>query len=164
MIDAKETIQNLDHINWHNQQLLVKYPDLKVDIIGHKIVKYYSNSINLEADEVNIAKDEASAYWFIYAAYPSKNVQINCLKCNGLIKVNSSPHKIPFLLEKGASYQTNFDWYSLTYEDLLKSHNFNSAILSAIQLYLLEELKNRSNHRIDTQYLTNSIKKLIPFT
>jgi len=161
--DAKSMAEAFMHNGLHAELLLQKYPDL-VAVADGLEVEYFSNQINQEVDQFEFKKESMTTYVYFHNAYPYKNVQVGCRQCDGLIRVNSSPSRIPLIMEHELVYAHDYAWYALAYEDLLKSKNFNQATLSAIQLHILKELEAKKGKKVDTFYLNNSIKRLLPFT
>lgn len=168
---VKVVTENLNHIRIHNEGLTKLYPDLGVVLEGSSlgddlVVDYYSTSINVEVDEVQLNREDTSTYVYIHAAHPYKNVKIPCDQCDGLIRVNALPSRIPLFIEMELVYRKDFSLYGFLYEEILKLNNFSPTILSKIQMYVLAKLEehSKSQHKIDISNMNNSIKKLLPFT
>lgn len=163
---AQAIVDQFAHHNMHSKLLLELYPDLRITLTGTN-VEYGSTIINSEVDQFQFEKDHTTTYLEIYAVYPYKNVRINCTSCEGIIRVNPTPHRIPLVAEHCLTYNKEFVWYGLIYEETLKLNNFNQSALAAVQLHLIEELgkKNNSaaNSKVDITYLNNSLRKLLPF-
>ncbi len=162
-LDAKTVAETFMHNGVHAELLLNRYPDLHVVVDGQQ-VSYYSKQINLEVDQFDFEKSSVTTYVYLHSCFPYKNVQVGCRLCDGLIRVNANPTKIPLIMEHEIVYAHDYSWYALAYEDFLKNNNFNQQTLSAIQLHILKELENKKGKKVDTFYLNNSIKRLLPFT
>lgn len=167
-VEARSIVDQFDHYNFHNRELLNLYPDLKI-VYDNDVISYYSTSLNPEDNILNWVREDSSTYCYVYFMYAYKEVQLCCPTCDGKMKVNTNPGKIPFLIEDESSYaapEKIFTWYSTVYEDILKEKNFNPKCLVEIQLQIISKLEERkkSNSRVDISYVTNSIKKLLPFT
>lgn len=164
-VTAQEVVEVMKHHNHHTEELLGLYPDLMVNIEGDTAV-YYSTIINAEVNEFAFDKETTSTYCNIYTVHPYKNVRVGCSRCEGLLRVNSTPSRIPLFLEHENFYNREYIWYGFVYEEVFKSHGFSPATLSESQMYILKKLNEspKANHKIDIYYLNNSIKKLLPFT
>jgi hypothetical protein len=168
---AKTVIENLSHIQIHNEELTKLYPDLSVVLEGSSlgdnlVVDYYSPTVNSEADQFQFAVEHTSTYIDTHTVRPYKAIQVSCLQCNGLLRVNSIPSRIPLYIEIATVYLQEYEWYALMYEELLKVNNFNSGALAKIQLYILARLEDQTKlkRKVELSNMSNSIKKLLPFT
>jgi hypothetical protein len=162
-VEAQAIAEEFLHNGLHTSLLLKKYEDLRVEVTG-QTVDYYSTRINQEVDQFQFEKNTVTTYVFIHSCYPYKNVKIDCSRCDGLIRVNANPSRIPLILEHELVYAKDYAWYALAYEDFLKSNSFNQMTLTAVQLHIIKELEAKKGKKVDTFYLNNSIKRLLPFT
>lgn len=162
---AQEVVDSMNHHNFHTQELLRLYPDLTVVVDG-TTVDYYSISINSEVNEFQFDRGSLAAYVYMYSVHPYKNVRINCLKCEGVLRINSTPSKISLFIDQEIVYNKKYALYGLLYEEQFKLNGFNGSVLAASQLHIMSKLEEHSKdkHKIDIQNLNHSIKKLLPFT
>jgi hypothetical protein len=128
-------------------------------------VEYFSSIISSEVDQFDFVRENTTTYLYTHVVKPYKNVRVSCSKCDGLVRVNSNPFRIPIFLEHETSFGKDFTISCFVYEDLLKSHNFSSKTLAETQLYIISKLEEhtKNNHRLDIFALSNSIKRLLPF-
>lgn len=168
--EAQQVVERFQHDLMHSESLLRLYPDLsmvtKSDANSLNEAEYFSTTIASEVDICEFNKENTATYVYTHVVQPYKNVRINCTKCDGLIRVNSNPHRIPLFLEHETSFKKEYTISCFVYEDLLKFHSFNSKILAECQLYILSKLDEHSknNNKLDLLALSNSIKLLLPFT
>jgi hypothetical protein len=165
---GKEIVDQFEHHNLHTQGLIALHPDLKVHSDG-KHVDYYAESVNALVDEFILNKETLSTYVYLHFANPFKKIRVPCHKCDGLIRVNSIPSKIPLFIEHEGTFRDDYMIYSCVYEELIKNNNFSAKTLSEIQLYILKHIQEYnksgiSKPKVDLYYLNNSIKRLLPFT
>lgn len=168
--EAQQVVDKFQHDLIHSESLLRLYPDLSIvsksSPDGAHEVEYFSSNISIEIDSCDFIKESTSTYLYTHFVHPYKNVRINCTKCDGLVKVNSNPHRIPIFLEHETSFRKDFTISCFVYEDLFKFHNFSNKVLADTQLYILSKLDEHSknNSKLDLFALSNSIKLLLPFT
>lgn len=168
--EAQQVVDKIQHDLMHSETLLKLYPDLTVVIknTGDSIheIEYYSSIIANQIDQCDFVKENPSSYFYIHAVYPYKNVKIDCAKCEGIIRVNSNPHRVPLFMEHETSFRKEYTISCFVYEDLFKLHNFSNHVLAESQLYILSKLDEHSknNNKTDILVLSSSIKMLLPFT
>lgn len=168
-IEAQQVLDKFQHDSLHSEALLKLYPDLSIvaksNINTIHEVEYFSAQIASEVDSCDFIKESTATYLNTHVVHPYKNVSINCVKCGGLVRVNSNPCKIPLFLEHETSFKKDYTISCFVYEDLLRIHNFNSKILSDSQLYIISKLEeySKNNNKVDLFALSSSIKKLLPF-
>ncbi len=157
-------MMQIDHITLHSEKLLQLYPDLNVSPTIFE-TKYFSKTLNADVDEFEFSSSSMSTYVYIHKISPFKNVQIDCPKCNGLVRVNSEPHELPILIEHELTFRTAFNLYTPPYQDIIKSANLSEKTLTAVQLHIISKLEEHhsSKHTLDLLGLNDSIKKLLPF-
>lgn len=168
--EAQQVVDQFQHDLIHSEALLKLYPDLSV--IAKNIsstiheIEYFSTTISSDVDSSEFFKEPTSTYLFTHVVLPYKNVQLNCSKCDGIVRVNSNPHRVPLFLEHEVVFKKEYTISCFVYEDLLKIHNFNSKILADSQMYILSKLEEhtKNNNKLDLFTLSNSIKRLLPFT
>lgn len=169
-IEAKQVVDKFQHDLIHSKELLEMYPDLSIVSKSNPDnlheVEYFSNQIASEVDSCEFIRENSSTYLYTHVAHPYKSVQLNCAICNGVVRVNSNPHRIPVFLEHETMFKKDFTITCFVYEDLLKFHNFSNKILADTQLYIISKLDEhtKNNNKIDLFALSNSIKLLLPFT
>lgn len=167
ILSGREIVDQFEHHNIHTQGLIGFHPDLKVNSDGKK-VDYYAASVNPLVDEFILGKDTLGTYIYLHYCLPYKTVHVPCHKCDGLIRVNSIPSKIPLFIEHEGSFRDDFVTYGCVYEELIKNNNFSAKTLTEIQMYILKHIqeysKNLPKAKVDLYYINNSIKKLLPFT
>lgn len=166
LVPAQKIFDMFSHHNIHTEALLKNHPDLQA-YINDATVDYYAESVNPIVDTVNfINGEENTTYVHFHKALPFKKIEIACSKCDGIIRVNSNPSQIPIMVNHELSFRSEYNWYACVYEDILKINNFNSKVLAEIEIYILKFLEEETklNRKIDKEYLSNSIKKLLPFT
>lgn len=161
---AQDMVEVMKHHNHHSEELLGLYPDLTIEVDGNS-ANYYSTIINSQVDEFRFEKEATTTYFNIHSVHPYKNIRIPCSRCEGLIRVSSTPSRIPLFLEHENFYNKEYIWYGFVYEEMLKSHNFSPAALAQSQLHIISKLDEHSkvNHKVDIFNLNNSVKKLLPF-
>jgi hypothetical protein len=169
-LEAQQVVDRFQHDLIHSEELLKLYPDLSIVAKSasnslHE-VEYFSTKIATEVDSCDFNKESTSAYLYTHVIHPYKNVRINCTKCDGVVRVNSDPHRVPLFLEHETVFKKEYIISCFVYEDLFKFHNFNSKVLSNTQLYIISKLDEHStnNNKLDLLGLSNSIKLLLPFT
>jgi hypothetical protein len=152
-VEAQAVVDQFHHHTLHSDALLRLYPDLTIVADGTTV------------DYFDFLKESTTTYLYIHSVRPYKNIQINCLKCDGVVRVNSHPFRIPIFLEHEIVYNKEYNIYSFVYEDLIKAHNFSAKTLAETQLYILSKLEEhtKNNHKIDFFTMSNSIKRLLPF-
>lgn len=162
---AGELVDKLNHHNIHSNELLSRYSDLKIVYDGTQM-DYYSALVNPEIDLLQFEREAPGTYIYTHVVMPYKQVQITCSQCEGKMRVNSIPSKIPFLMEHETVYNTEYVWYSTIYEEIFRLNNFSPMCLIETQLRVFTKLEEyqKNNRKVDTYLLTNSIKKLLPFT
>lgn len=168
--EALQVVDRFQHDLIHTEALLKLYSDLSlVTKNGSNTVhdvEYFSSEIAPEVDSCEFNRENTSTYIYTHVVHPYKNVRINCTKCDGLVKVNSNPHRIPLFLEHETLFKKEYTISCFVYEDLLKFHNFSNKILADTQLYILSKLDEhaKNSSKLDLFALSNSIKLLLPFT
>ncbi len=167
-INASQVVDKFQHDLIHSEALLKLYPDLTISTNLTHEIEYFSSNIALEVDSCDFVKENPAAFTYTHAVNPYKNIRVNCTKCEGVIRVNSNPHKIPLFLEceTGAVFKKTYVITCFVYEDLLKLHSFNNKVLTDSQLYIISKLNEhtKNNNKLDLFGLSNSIKLLLPFT
>ncbi len=168
--EAQQVVDQFQHELIHSKELLEMYPDLSIVTKNtsnsiHEI-EYFSTSISSEVDSCDFVREATATYLYTHVAYPYKNVQLSCHKCDGIVRVNSNPHRIPLFLEHETLFKKDYTIICFIYEDLLKVHNFNSKVLADSQMYILSKLEEhtKNNNKLDLFALSSSIKRLLPFT
>lgn len=168
--EAQQVLDKFQHDLIHSEALLKLYSDLSIVTASapdtlHE-VEYFSSNIAAEIDSCDFIKESTSSYLYTHIVQPYKNVRINCTKCDGLVKVNSNPHRIPIFLEHETLFRKDFTIICFVYEDLFKFHKFSNKVLADTQLYIISKLDEhtKSNSKLDLFGLSNSIKLLLPFT
>lgn len=168
--EAQQVVDQFQHDLLHSEALLRLYPDLSivaknVSNTVHEI-EYFSTAICLEVDSCDFIKEATATYLYTHVAIPYKNVRLNCTKCDGVVRVNSNPHRIPLFLEHETLFKKDYTIICFVYEDLFKFHNFNSKALADSQMYILSKLEEHTKNtsKLDLLALSNSIKRLLPFT
>lgn len=167
--EAKTAVDQFQHDALHSEELLRIYPDLS--IVATSLSKaiyeleYFSASISSEVNQFDFIKENTTTYIYTHVVKPYKNIQINCSKCDGIIRVNSNPSRVPLFLEHETMFGKEYTISCFVYEDLLKAHSFSSKTLAESQLYIISKLEEhtKNNHKIDIFALSNSIKRLLPF-
>lgn len=168
-LEAQQVLDKFQHDLIHSEALLRLYSDLSlvtksVENTLHE-VEYFSSKIAVEVDACDFLKEQTSTYLYTHVVQPYKNVRINCTKCDGIIRVNTNPHRIPLFLEHETTFKKEYTIICFVYEDLFKFHNFSNKVLADTQLYILSKLDEhaKNNNRLDLFALSNSIKLLLPF-
>lgn len=163
-IEAQKVVDQFHHHSLHSEALLKLYPDLSIVADG-ATVEYFSVAISSEVNQFDFVKENTTTYLYIHSVRPYKNVQISCSKCDGIVRVNSNPSRIPVFLEHETIFSKEFTISCFVYEDLLKHHGFSGKTLAETQLYIISKLEEhtKNNHKIDIFALSNSIKRLLPF-
>lgn len=167
IIAAQERFDALEHHNIHIKELLEQHSDLQTVLDDKNNMDFYAASINPLVDKVEFTKgQENTTYVDFHKVLPFKNVQTNCSKCDGLIRVNSSPFGFPVLIAHELKFRDDYNWFPTNYEDILKIYNFSPKVLAEIQLYIIDLLDKEAklNRKINKTFLPSSIKKLLPFT
>lgn len=168
-LEAQKVVDQFQHHSLHSEALLRMYPDLSVVATGisNSIyeVDYFSNMICSEVNQFDFVKENTTTYIYTHVVKPFKNIQVNCSKCDGIVRVNSNPSRIPIFLEHETAFGKDYTISCFVYEDLLKQHNFSSKTLADSQLYIISKLEEhtKNNHKLDIFALSNSIKRLLPF-
>lgn len=169
-IEANKMISKFQHDLLHTEILLKSYPDLNmatksVSESEHE-VEYFSAKIAPEVDSCDFIRENPLSYIYIHVANPYKNVKINCSKCDGVVRVNANPYRVPLFLEHETLFRKEYSLTCFAYEDFFKIHKFNNSALSNSQLYILSKIDEHSknNNKLDLFGLTNSVKLLLPFS
>lgn len=169
-LEAQQVVDKFQHDLIHSESLLKLYSDLSIvskspsDSVHE--VEYFSSQIASEVDSCEFIKENTSTYIYTHVVHPYKNVRINCTKCDGVVKINSNPNRIPLFLEHETLFKKDYTITCFVYEDLFKFHGFSNQVLADTQLYILSKLDEhaKNNSKLDLFALSNSIKLLLPFT
>lgn len=153
IVPAQEMVDQLYHQNLHSEFLLRLYPDLKIQNDG-KNITYFASSVNYDCNEILFSKESIGTYVNIHTAFPFKQVQTSCNKCDGLLVVKSNPAKIPLVLEHEMVFSKEYMLYALNYEEVIKNTNFSNKTLSDIQMYILNNIEEhlKIKHKADIYY------------
>lgn len=168
-ISADQQIEKLLHDKYHIDTLLITYPDLKTFQDPDHSIACFSKAINYSADGVSFYVQEHGYNCRVHSANPYKNINISCKYCDGNIKIYSLPSRIPLFFYYGSLYAPEFDsvFHVMAYEDFFKSHNVSQDIIGKSHIYILnwiEEFSKKSTTcKMDLTYITQSLKKLLPF-
>ncbi len=167
-LEADKKIKELEHNVLHIQTLLTEHPELHTyqDPKSGEIF-FYSSMINSQADNVEFSNFNPSGYSNFHFAHPFKIINIDCHHCEGIIKMGSSPARIPLFVFYGSSYYPGENQiYSLAYEDFMKNSNIPQDIIGKSHLYILSFLEEQGKQgiKLNSLFLNNSVKKLLPFT
>lgn len=169
-VDGQQVVDSFQHDLLHSEELLEIYPDLHIATQSNENaiheIEYFSTSISSEVDACDFSKENPATYIYTHIVHPYKIVQLNCPKCDGKVRVNSNPHKIPIFLEHETVFRKEFTINCFVYEDLFKSHNMSNKVLSETQLYIISKLNEhtKNNNKLDLFGLSNSLKILLPFS
>lgn len=163
-------VDKFQHDLIHSEALLRLYPDLNISTKSgtnsiHEI-EYFSSIINSEIDICEFVKENPASYIYTHAVNAYKNVKINCTKCDGLVRVNSNPHRIPLFLEHEVYFRKEYTITCFVYEDLIKLYKLSNHVLAESQLYIISKLDEhaKNSSKLDLFGLSNSIKLLLPFS
>src|SRR5574339_33203 len=160
-LEAQKVVDQFQHHSLHSEALLKLYPDLSIVADGIS-VEYFSARISSEVNQFDFVKENTTTYVYTHVVKPYKNIQLSCSKCDGIVRVNSNPSRIPIFLEHETVFGKDYTISCFVYEDLLKSHNFSGKSLAETQLYIISKLEEhtKNNHKLDIFALSNSIKRL----